>query len=164
MGNVERRFKKRREMLEAAGWQDSFRELQAEAGYLVNRICPTRAIPIDDCFASFKAIITKSVIDTNSDAFEVVSEAVLNLPAIVQRMKAFPKSSSRMNRTLQNAEIKAVEAFHWALMYGVNWAQDPDKRGLEAAAFLRFTQAYKRWEVSTKMHHAFEDELSRLGS
>lgn len=146
---------KDKDKIQGGQWLISFQHLQIEAGSIIGRICPTRGISLDDNFAAFKKALEVLADSSLSDEFTAFEEALEKLPGILERMKAFTTSDVTKVRMIQKAEVNALDAFIEACILGVAWSQDLQNRGLEAAMFFRFTQAYKWWEVSDIESSAF---------
>jgi hypothetical protein len=131
MGDLEKRFKELTKLREASEWLLlSFQPLQFEAASIYNRICPTHGTPLDDSFIGFKKALEAdakriAIEDAAGSPHEpsVFVEVFEELPVIIDRMKALPKSNVREYQTLQKAQVKALDAFIEACKLGILWAR-----------------------------------------
>jgi hypothetical protein len=106
-------------MRQAYEWKlDSFDPLRHEAACLYNEICPTRLPSVKDSFTAFKNTL-KIVADGSQHESSAFAETLENLPGIVERIKAVPKSDMKELRKMQEFEVKALNAFIEACELGV---------------------------------------------
>jgi len=145
--------------LRGGDWLFSFRQVRMQAFSIINRICPTHSLSLDDDFTAFKRSL--EALAEGSHPYEsAFMEALESLPGILERMKATLKSDVREVRQVQKFEVNALDAFIKACELGIAWVQDPQKRGSEAAMFFRFSRAWKWWRASNKVESAFWNKVS----
>jgi len=130
MGSLHKRLERATKLLEAAKLRNALNVLRYEAASIYNRVCPTHGTPLNDNFTAFKKALEADAkalaIDAAADSPHepsVFVEVFEKLPVIVERMKALPKSNVREVRTMQESEVKAVDAFIEACKLGILWAR-----------------------------------------
>ena len=140
---------KDKDKIAGAMWLMDFQRIQIESAQLINPICPTRGLSVDDDFRKFKETMVLFA-DDSSGLSKVFLEAEQKLPEILMRMRNYPKSEVRKARKIQDLEVKALNWFIEAFRLGVVWSSDRNNRGLEAAMFMQFTRTWKAWKASDK--------------
>jgi chaperonin GroEL (HSP60 family) len=90
--------------------------------------------------------------DSQQEKFEAFSEALRELPRMLESMKQAPELKGinmRKLRSIQKLEEKAIEAYIKSCELGIKFVQNPSRIGYSAIVF-QTSIASSYWETSAK--------------